>query len=60
MLGNMFEVDGVTYVPTSISERTCDVVDYDCTYRVMAYLRSGCKNEKARAFYEFLKNKAQV
>ena len=37
-----------------------DVVDYDCTYRVMAYLRSGCKNEKACAFYEFLKNKAQV
>lgn len=29
MLGNMFEVDGVTYIPTSISERTCDVVDYD-------------------------------
>ena len=30
MLGSMFEVDGVTYVPTSISDRTCDVVDYDC------------------------------
>ena len=30
MLGSMFEVDGVKYVPTSMSERTCDVVDYDC------------------------------
>ena len=37
-----------------------DVVDYDCTYRVMAYFRSGCKNEKARAFYEFLKKHAEV
>ena len=37
-----------------------DVVDYDCTYRVMAYLRSNCKNEKARAFYEFLKKNAEV
>lgn len=37
-----------------------DVVDYDCTYRVMAYLRSDCKNEKARAFYEFLKKHAEV
>ena len=30
MLGNMFEVDGITYIPTSMSERTCDIVDYDC------------------------------
>ena len=30
MLSSMFEVDGVTYVPTSMSERTCDIVDYDC------------------------------
>jgi hypothetical protein len=37
-----------------------DVVDYNCTYRVMAYFRSGCKNEKARAFYEFLKKHAEV
>ena len=27
---------------------------------VMAYFRSDCKNEKARAFYEFLKNHAEV
>lgn len=37
-----------------------DVVDYDCTYRVMAYFRSNCKNEKARAFFEFLKKNANV
>ena len=37
-----------------------DVVDYDCTYRVMAYFRSNCKNEKARAFFEFLKKHAEV
>jgi len=37
-----------------------DVVDYDCSYRVMAYLRSNCKNEKARAFFEYLKNHAKV
>ena len=30
MLNSMFEVDGVKYVPTSMSDRTCDVVDYDC------------------------------
>lgn len=30
MLGSMFEVDGITYVPTSLSDRTCDIVDYDC------------------------------
>ena len=29
-LNSMFEVDGITYVPTSLSERTCDIVDYDC------------------------------
>ena len=29
LLSNMFEVDGITYVPTSMSERTCDVVNYD-------------------------------
>lgn len=30
MLNSMFEVDGITFVPTSMSERTCDVIDYDC------------------------------
>jgi len=40
--------------------RYLDVVDYDCTYRVMAYLRNNCKNEKARVFYEFLKKNAGV
>jgi hypothetical protein len=30
MLNSMFEVDGITYVPTSLSERTCDVID--CVY----------------------------
>ena len=29
LLSNMFEVDGITYVPTDMSSRTCDVVNYD-------------------------------
>lgn len=29
-LNNKFEVDGVTYVPTNMSERTCDIID--CRY----------------------------
>lgn len=40
MLGNMFEVDGVTYIPTSMSERTCDVVDYDY-YRIATSVNVG-------------------
>lgn len=33
LLSSKFEVDGITYVPTSMSERTCDVIDcnYDST-----------------------------
>lgn len=29
LLSSMFEVDGVKYIPTSMSQRTCDMVDVD-------------------------------
>ena len=28
LLSSMFEVDGIKYVPVSLSERTCDAIDY--------------------------------
>ncbi len=31
LLSSMFDVDGVKYVPTSMSQRTCDMVDVDYT-----------------------------
>ena len=29
-LNSIFEVDGVKYVPTNLSEKTCDIIDYEC------------------------------
>lgn len=61
-LSSMFEVDGVIYVPVSLSERTCDIID--CSYsdkankidlkRTVTYkgVTMNLQNFRSYAFYD--------